>query len=463
MWRKSELSSGLLTDFYHVDAAYVSWRAGLNTPATFDLYTRHAPFGSAYLLTAGLEIALTFATHFHYTEEEIAYLRTLRPYDEGFLDELRRLRFTGEILAIPEGEVAFANEPLLRVTAPFREALLLESGLLHTVGVSTLIATKAARVVHAARGRPVAEFGYRRAQEPYLAARSAIIGGCASTSFLSAAHAFKVPTSGTIPHALVQLFPTEEDAFRAVAESLERYTFLLDTYDVHRAIHTAVRIALDVKQRLGHQLYAVRLDSGDLLADSRYCRAVLDEAGLHEVRIFASGDLDEYRIDELVSANAPIDAFGVGTSLSTGAGSVKHGVSGGALGSVYKLVNLSGSGSLDARIKLAGEKSTWPGKKQVVRIGTFERDIIQLDDEPVPAHGRPLLQPAIRDGEIVPGVLAPLLDIKQRAAAALAELPEQYKALTNAPEYPVERSAALVQLRERAMAAYAAAGAQRES
>ncbi|MER3439119.1 MAG: nicotinate phosphoribosyltransferase, partial [Chloroflexota bacterium] len=279
MWRASELSSGLLTDFYHVDAAYVSWRAGLNTPATFDLYTRHAPFGSAYLLTAGLEIALTFATQFHYAEEEIAYLRTLRPYDEGFLDELRRLRFTGEILAIPEGEVAFANEPLLRVTAPFREALLLESGLLHTVGVSTLIATKAARVVHAARGRPVAEFGYRRAQEPYLAARSAIIGGCASTSFLSAAHAFKVPTSGTIPHALVQLFPTEEDAFRAVAESLERYTFLLDTYDVHRAIHTAVRIALDVRQRLGHQLHAVRLDSGDLLADSRYCREVLDEAG----------------------------------------------------------------------------------------------------------------------------------------------------------------------------------------
>lgn len=456
MWRHDELSSGLLTDFYHVDAAYVSWRTGLNAEVTFDLYTRHAPFGSAYLLTAGLELALTFASNFHYSDEELAYLRSLRPYEDEFLDELRRTRFTGEILAIPEGEIAFPNEPLLRVTAPFREALLLESGLLHTVGVSTLIATKAARVVLAAQGRPVAEFGFRRAQEPYIAARSAIIGGCASTSFLSAAHAFNVRTSGTIPHALVQLFPNEEDAFRAIAESLEEFTFLLDTYDVHRAIETAIEVALDAKRRFGHRLTAIRLDSGDLIGDSRYCRAALDAAGLHDVRILASGDLDEFRIAELIEANAPIDAFGVGTRLSTGAGSVDLKLPGGALGAVYKLVSLGTGAEEKGRIKLAGEKSTWPGRKQVVRVGAFERDIIQLEDEPVPARGRRLLQPAFASGSIVEGAVPPLPEIARRAAESLAALPDEYKDLTGAPTYPVERSEALVRLRQETATAYGA-------
>jgi nicotinate phosphoribosyltransferase len=443
-------SSGLLTDFYHVDSAYVSWRSGRNPVATFDLYTRQHPFGNGFLLVAGLELAVRLATGFRYGEEDLAYLRTLRPYDEAFLDELRRLRFTGEICAIPEGEAAFAHEPLLRVTAPFREALVLESALLHLVGVSTLIATKATRIVQAAGGRPIAEFGYRRAQAPYLAARSGYIGGCASTSFLAAAHAFAIPTGGTIPHSLVEAFPTEEDAFRAVAESLEHYTLLLDTYDVRRAIKTAATIARDVRTRLGHELTAVRLDSGDLLADSRYCRAVLDDAGLTEVRILASGDLDEFRIADLVAKDAPIDGFGVGTSLAIGAGSAAHGIEGGALGAVYKL---AWDDDETAPIKVAGDKSTWPGKKQVVRIGDFARDVIQLDDEPVPDDGRVLLQTVVRNGEVVPGALPPIEEIRERAARSLAALPERFRQLHDAPAYPVSHSEPLRRLRDAAVAA----------
>jgi nicotinate phosphoribosyltransferase len=441
----------LLTDFYHVDSAYVSWRSGRNPVATFDLYTRNQPFGSGFLLVAGLELAARLATGFGYGEDDVAYLRTLRPYDEAFLGELRQLRFTGEILAVAEGEIAFAHEPLLRVTAPLREALVLESALLHLVGVSTLIATKAARVAWAAAGRPVAEFGFRRAQAPYLAARSGYIGGCASTSFLAAARAFGIPTSGTIPHALVEAFSTEEEAFRAVAQSLDRYSLLLDTYDVRRAIQTAAIVALDVRGRLGHELTSVRLDSGDLLADSRFCRAVLDEAGLTEVHILASGDLDEFRIAELVANGAPIDGFGVGTSLAVGAGSMAHGVEGGALGAVYKL---AWDDDETAPIKLAGEKSTWPGKKQVVRLGAFERDVIQLEGEPIPANGRVLLQPVVSGGEIAPGALPSTAEIRDRAMRSLAELPERYQRMSGAETYPVKHSERLRKLRDAASAAH---------
>src|SRR5438270_1974640 len=267
--RAPNLHPGLMTDMYHPDSAYVSWRTGLNGLTTFDLYTRTAPFGGAYLLVAGLESALEFAQSFRYTEEELRFLAHIRDYDAAFLDELANLRFTGEILALPEGSIAFPNEPLLRVTAPFREALLLESGLLQAINLATLIATKAARITHAARGRRVAEFALRRAQDPYVVARASFIGGATSTSFLGAAFRFRLLATGSIPHALVQLFDSEEEAFMAVAETYNRYTLLLDTYDVRRAIHTAVAVARRAQRELGHNLAAVRLDSGDLLADSK--------------------------------------------------------------------------------------------------------------------------------------------------------------------------------------------------
>ena len=443
--------SGLLTDLYHVDAAYVAWRAGLTAGATFDLYTRSLPFSGGYLLVAGLEPALAFVRGFRYSPDDLAFLASVRAYDPAFLASLAEIRFTGEIAAIPEGTVAFGHEPLLRVTAPYPEALLVESGLLHAVSVATLIATKAARVVRAAAGRPIAEFAFRRAQSPFVVARSAAIGGCAATSFLAAAHAYELPAAGTVPHALIQAFPTEEDAFRAIAETLDRYTLLLDTYDVRRAIAAAVRVATESLASWGHELTAVRLDSGDLAADARHVRAVLDDAGLTGVRVLASGDLDEFRIAALVHDGAPIDGFGVGTSVGVGAGSATHGVDGGALGAVYKLVSYDGGDAAHtARIKLAGAKSTWPGVKQVHRVGTFERDVIALATEPPPPSSRPLLTPVLRGGDPVPGALPPLPETRALAQDELAALPDRYHALTGPAVYPVAWSEPLQALRRQA-------------
>jgi nicotinate phosphoribosyltransferase len=450
MWQTDQLSRGLLTDLYHVDSAYVSWRTGHNDVATFDLFTRSIPFGGAYLLVAGLELAVTFAREFHYRDEEIAFLQSVRPYDAAFYEALRTTRFSGDLIAMPEGEIAFANEPLVRVTAPFREALLLEAGLLHTISVSTLLATKAARVTTATRGKPVAEFGFRRAQEPFIAARSAYIGGCASSSFLAAASQFGIPTSGTIPHALVQAFPSEEEAFRAVAESLDNYTLLLDTYDVSRAIETAITVARKCEDRTGHRMAGVRLDSGDILADSLHVRTVLDESGFASVRILASGDMDEFKIDELERAGAPIDAYGVGTSIGVGAGSLAHGVEGGALGAVYKLA-WYGSDENGARIKVAGQKSTWPGKKQVSRLEGFVGDVIHLEDETPPLGSRTLLQSMLSGGLTTAGSSTSLTEIRERAAAALAELPGEYLEIEGAREYPVRRSERLETLRRRTL------------
>src|SRR5256714_14459150 len=318
---------GLMTDMYHPDSAYVSWRTGHNGLTTFDLYTRTAPFGGAYLLVAGLETALQFVQAFRYTPEELKFLAHIRDYNAAFLDELSTLRFTGEIFAFPEGSIAFPNEPIMRVTAPFREAVLIEAGLLQAVNLSTLIATKASRIVFAAesgRQRRVAEFAFRRAQEPLTVARASYIGGCASTSLLNAAYEFRLPATGTVPHALIELFPTEEEAFEAIAEAYNRYTLLLDTYDTCNAIHTAIEVALRTQETLGHTLAAVRLDSGDIVADSIYIREQLDKAGMNSVRVLASGDLDEWKIAELLQAGAAIDSFGVGTALGRRAGSVEH-------------------------------------------------------------------------------------------------------------------------------------------
>ncbi len=418
--RAPRIHPGLLTDLYHPDSAFVSWRTGLNGLTTFDLYTRTVPFGGAYLLIAGIEGALEFAQAFHYTPEDLRFLAHIRDYDSAFLDELATLRFTGEILSLPEGTIAFPNEPMLRVTAPFREALLMESGLLKAINLSTLIATKASRIVFAAnQGRPrrVAEFAFRRAQNPLTVARASYIGGCASTSFLNAAYEFRLPATGTVPHALIELFPTEEEAFEAIAAAYNRYTLLLDTYDPRQAIHTAIEVALRSQVTLGHTLAAVRLDSGDIVGDSIYVREQLDKAGLTNVRILASGDLDEWKITELLMAGAAIDSFGVGTSLGGGIGSAERGIEGGALGAVYKAaLYVDDEGNEYPKVKTAGVKSTWPGKKEIYRHPQWEEDVIQLAHEPRPDNYRRLLRPVMHNGEIIPGSLPPLSEIRELAS-----------------------------------------------
>ncbi len=444
---------GLLTDLYHPDSAYVAWRANRNGQTTFDLYARRAPFGGAYLLVAGLEMALEFVRQFQYTDEDLAFLQQIRDYDPGFLNELKNLRFSGEVLAMPEGSIAFPNEPLLRVTAPFVEALLLESGLLQAINLATLIATKASRVVFSARGRPVAEFSLRRAQDPYVATRSSRIGGCFSTSFLGAAFRFRLPSTGTVPHALIQVFDTEREAFEAIAATYNRYTLLLDTYDPRIAIHTAVDIAHEARDRLGHVLAAVRLDSGNLLDDARYVRGVLNAGGLKDVRIAASGDLDEFLIADLLDAGAPIDSFGVGTSLGVGAGSVERDIEGAALGGIYKAVFYEDDRGPHPKVKVAGEKSTWPGIKEVYRIGDFKEDVIQLAEEPKPARSERLLKPVVLDGEVVPGSLPPLNEIWEFAQGNLRHLPDEYRQLLNPPSYPVRISDGIRDMRDQAVAA----------
>jgi nicotinate phosphoribosyltransferase len=450
--RAPSLHPGLMTDMYHPDSAYVSWRSGRNGLTTFDLYTRKAPFGGAYLLVAGLESALEFAQSFHYTDEELKFLAHIRDYDTAFLDTLAELRFTGEILALPEGSIAFPNEPLLRVTAPFREAILLEAGLLQSIALSTLIATKASRIVFAAeqgKVRRVSEFAFRRAQEPMTVARASYIGGCSSTSLLNAAYEYRLPATGTVPHALIEMFPSEEEAFQAVAEAYNRYTLLLDTYDSQRAIHTAIAVALRSQESLGHTLAAVRLDSGDLAKDSIYVREQLDKADLHYVRILASGDLDEWKITELLEAGAEIDSFGVGTALGNGAGSVERNIEGGSLGTVYKEVwYVDETGMEYPKIKIAGDKSTWPGKKEIYRHPAWEEDIIQLAHEPRPDNYHRLLRPVMRNGEIIPGSLPPLSEVRELAQQNLARLPARYRELSVENSYPVHFSQGLQALRK---------------
>jgi nicotinate phosphoribosyltransferase len=445
-----------MTDMYHPDAAYVSWRTGFNGLTTFDLYTRTAPFGGGYLLVAGIEAALEFVQAFRYTPEELRFLAHIRDYDAGFLDELGSLRFTGEILAMPEGSIAFPQEPIIRVTAPFREALLMEAGLLQAINLATLVATKASRIVFAAeqdgKKRRVSEFAFRRAQEPLTVARASYIGGCSSTSLLNAAYEFRLPATGTVPHALIELFPTEEEAFSSIAAAYNRYTLLLDTYDVRQAIHTAINVALRSQEVLGHSLAAVRLDSGDLVADTRYVREQLDKAGLETVRILASNDLDEWKISELIEAGAAIDSFGVGTSLGNGAGSAERGIEGGALGAVYKEVwYVDETGTEFPKVKVAGAKSTWPGKKEVYRHPQWQEDIIQLSHEPRPEHYQRLLRPVMRNGEMIPGSLPPLSEIRELAQQNLSQLPTLYRALKVDTPYPVRLSAGLQSLRKQAL------------
>jgi nicotinate phosphoribosyltransferase len=282
-------------------------------------------------------------------------------------------------------------------------------------------------------------------------ARSSSIGGCASTSFLNAAFAFRLPATGTIPHALVEIFPSEEEAFEAVAAAYNRYTLLLDTYDPRQAIHTAIAVALRAQETLGHTLTAVRLDSGDLLGDSLYVREQLDTADLDGVRILASGDLDEWKILDLLQAGAAIDAFGVGTALGAGAGSPERGVAGGALGVAYKAVwYVDEEGNEYPTIKTAGEKSTWPGKKETYRHPCWEEDVVQLANEPHPEHYQRLLRPAMRNGEMVPGSLPPLSEIRELAQSQLQMLPVQYRALEAAQPYPVRFSEGLQALRKQA-------------
>jgi nicotinate phosphoribosyltransferase len=432
----------LLVDLYELTMAAGYYEHGIDCLATFELFVRAMPPERGYLVAAGLDSALGYLENLRFKEEDVAFLRSLsafRTVSDGFFDYLRGFRFTGDVWAMEEGTLVFAGEPILRVTAPVAQAQIAETYLLSVINYETLVASKAARVVRAAQGRPVWEFGTRRAQGPQAgvrAARAAYVGGCAGTSNVLAGYLYGVPLAGTAAHSWTQVFPDERQSFEALLETFpETAILLIDTYDPLTGAENAAS--------LGRKLAGVRLDSGDLLTKSRQVREILDRHGLRETKIFASGDLNEYKVEELVRQGAPIDTFGVGTELATSRDVP-------ALSVVYKLVEIERNGQVEYKTKFSHQKAHWPGKKQVFRFpdaeGRFHHDLVARASEHY-ADGVPLLKPMMEGGRrLQPS--PPLAELRARTLDSLARLPERYQSLHAPPRYPVAISAALEQLLE---------------
>ena len=439
---------GLFTDLYELTMAQAFFRQGMSAMATFSLFIRTYPPNRAYFVSAGLEDVLFYLSNLNFSDRAIDYLRALGIFSEDFLEYLRGVRFTGSVRAIPEGRLYFTDEPAVEVTAPIIEAQLAETFIINQVNLQSMLATKAARCVWAAQGRGIADFASRRTQGTDAAlkmARASYIAGFNSTSNVLAASLYGMPPAGTMAHSFVSAFATELDAFRAYAASFpDRTTLLLDTYDTIAGVWNAVRVAKEMEAaHAAHQdtdggrLMAVRLDSGDFDELSRKVRRILDDSGLDYVKILASGGLDEYELETLVQAGAPIDLFGVGT---------KAGVSADAPWSdmAYKLVRFDGR----PLMKLSTGKVSLPGGKQVYRTnnaeGKFARDIIALDDEDLPG-GLPLLGEVMKDGRRT-GPAATLEDVRSRFQDDFSALDERFKALNNPPRYPVGISGRLERL-----------------
>lgn len=433
---------GLATDLYQLTMAAAYLDNGIGEErATFELFVRKFPGERGYLVCAGLEQALEYLQHLSFDGESIDYLRGLPVFGgvgAGFWEFLRDFRFTCDVNAIPEGTVVFPNEPLMQVTGPLLQAQLVETFLLATVNHQTLIASKAARVVDAARGRAVIDFGVRRAHgfdSGLFGTRACVIGGCLGTSNVLAGEKWDIPVYGTAAHSFTMAFARERDAFSAFLRSFPNHaTLLIDTYDTVEGARRVVS--------LGQPVGGVRLDSGDLLDLSRQVRRILDEGGLKETRIVASGDLEEYKITDLLDAGAPIDTFGVGTEMMTSRDAP-------ALGGVYKLVSIEDENGPRPVRKLSPGKKTYPDVKQVFREargGVFAGDTLALASESLP--GEPLLRPYLRGGKLV-AELPTIQDIRDRATRQREALPPEVRRLRDAAPYPVQISAGLEALMER--------------
>jgi nicotinate phosphoribosyltransferase len=428
----------LLTDLYELTMAAAYFESGIDAAASFEMMVRKLPENRGYLLAAGLEQVLDFLEGFRFRDDEIKFLRRHPVFErisDSFFEYLRNLRFTGEVWAIPEGTPVFPQEPLLRVTAPIVQAQIVETYLLAEINFQTLIATKAARMVQAAAGRSVVEFGTRRAHGPeagVLAARAAFIGGCVGTSNVETGFRFGVPTFGTVAHSFIMAFDDELEAFRRMEQCFpEDSVLLVDTYDTLAAIDKIIAAGLRPR--------AVRLDSGDMVALSKDVRRRLDDAGLNQTRIFISGDLNELRIEEYLAQGAAVDVLGVGTQLATSQDAP-------ALGGVYKLVELVREGKTLYRLKLSEHKPSYPGRKQVFRFdsgGQNAYDVISLHDET--SDGEPLLECVMRHGKRLRAAPA-IAELQGRARELVARVPEPCRALRNPAEYPVSFSRKLEDL-----------------
>jgi nicotinate phosphoribosyltransferase len=435
-------TSLLLTDLYQLSMLHSYFRRGMEETAVFEFSVRSLPATRGFLVAAGLEQVVEYLETLHATPEDLAWVAASGRFDAEFVERLARLRFTGDLDAVPEGTLVFPDEPVLRVTAPLPEAQLVETRIVNLLHLQTLVASKAARCRLAAGDRHLVDFGLRRAhgaEAGLLAARAGWVGGLDGTATVMASARFGVPVSGTMAHSYVLAHESEQQAFADFARDRPNdVVLLLDTWDTERAAQTVVRLA-PLLAREGIEIRGVRLDSGDLAAHARRVRDLLDRGGLPAVKIFASGNLDEHGIAELVAAGAPIDGFGVGTRLDTSADAPY-------LDCTYKLQEYAGV----PRRKRSEGKATWPGRRQVFRRhagdGTIAGDTVTLAGEP--GDGTPLVQPVMRRGARVTRVPT-AAESRAHALAQLATLPEGLRRLDATVPYPVEIGVALRELADR--------------
>lgn len=431
-------NAALFTDLYELTMAQAYVAEDMLAPATFSLFFRHLPGDRNYLLSCGAEDVADFLTTARFTDADLDYLAGTGQLSPAFIDYLRDFRFTGEVRAVPDGTPVFPQEPLVEVTAPAPEAQIMETWVINQMHVQSVLASKAARIVSAAAGRPVLDFGLRRihgADGGLKAARAFHIAGVTASSNVLAGRVYGIPLAGTMAHSYVQAHDSELDAFRAFTAEFPETVLLVDTYDTLTGVNKVVALAEELGDEF--QVRGIRIDSGDLGELARESRRILDEAGLDGVQIFVSGGLDEYRIAELLRDDgagvAPIDGFGVGTAMGVSPDAPE-------LDIAYKLVEYGGAG----RMKLSSGKQSLPGAKQVFRQqdgGRMRGDVLARRDEHL--DGEPLLETLVRDGRRLRERQSPD-GSRERARAALAALPEALHGVSRAAEpYPVTLSPAL--------------------
>ena len=429
-------TDALFADLYQLTMGQAYYRSGQSAEATFSLFFRRFPTNRAYYVFCGLETAVDYLERFAFSADDIDALKERGSFDDDFLDFLGDLRLTCSVRAMDEGQIFFPNEPVMEVSGPLIQCQLVETALINLVNLESMLATKAARVIDAARGRMVADFSARRTHgidAAFAMARASYIAGFAGTSNVGTAIRLGIPMLGTMAHSYVSSFDDETESFRQYARSFpDSSTFLVDTYDTLTGVQNAITVALEM-EAAGHSLRAVRLDSGDMDGLSRRARAMLDDAGLPHVQVFASGGLDEYSIDRLVNAGAPIGGFGVGTRAGTSADAPFTDF-------VYKLVEYDGRPVM----KLSEDKVTLPGPKQVNRVydhsGKMTRDVIHHAghhaDEPPPSDSRPLLKPVMENG-IRTHALPSLDEVRSFHADRIRELPDDLRGVRPSGSYRV--------------------------
>lgn len=426
-------TSALLTDLYELTMAQAYLQQGMTGPAVFEFFVRKLPPNRNFLVAAGLEQVLSYLAELHVTQEELVWLDRSGRFSSGFLHYLETLRFTGDVDAMAEGTVFFPHEPILRVAAPLPQAQLVESRVMNLLNFQTMVASKAARSVLVAGGKPLIDFGLRRAhgaEAGLLAARASYLSGFAGTATVLAGKVFGIPLYGTMAHSFVQAHEDELLAFEHFAQAHpENVVLLIDTYDTEAAAQKVVSLVSKLNAR-GISVKGVRLDSGDLAEHARKVRRILDEGGLSHTQILASGNLDEYRLRDLVKNAVPIDSFAVGTAMTTSSDAP-------SLDCAYKLQEYEGRPTR----KRSEGKATWPGRKQVYRYLTTDarlsHDIVTTDRDC--RAGEPLLRPVMREGRRLE--LAPdLVEVRQYAAAQLRQLHESLRALEIRPSYDVQIS-----------------------